>query len=199
MDSKCGLQHGDKNMDDKNLIEPIIKEYYIKFKAKLNQPSVENNDFDELMNLFNISPELKRDNRQFWGRHLGKLWEKMVVELAKTHCQDFQPELKINKDQLCDLIIGSDAIDTKYRIGSGDSGTLKKLKDYGTILQKKGYNPIMLIVRDDNLPSAIAAAKSRGWNVLTDVESFSYLKEKIGIDINDLIQEFCNVYHIIDE
>jgi len=186
-------------MDDKNLIEPIIKEYYIKFKAKLNQPSVENNDFDELMNLFNISPELKRDNRQFWGRHLGKLWEKMVVELAKTHCQDFQPELRINKDQLCDLIIGSDAIDTKYRIGSGDSGTLKKLKDYGAILQEKGYNPVMLIVRDDNLPSAIAAVKSRGWNVLTDVESFSYLKEKIGIDINDLIQEFCNIYHIIDE
>ena len=41
-------------------------------------------------------------------------------------------------DELCDLIAGKDAINTKYRIGSGDSGTLKKFKQYGRKLEGDG-------------------------------------------------------------
>jgi hypothetical protein len=43
--------------------------------------------------------------------------------------------IKEGSDEFCDLVVGNDAIDTKYRIGSGDSGTLKKFRQYGQELQ----------------------------------------------------------------
>ncbi len=60
-------------MTDKNalLIEPIIKKYYQSFSEKTY--GQENNESDFLMDLFGISPELKRENRQYWGRELGML------------------------------------------------------------------------------------------------------------------------------
>jgi|GEM_PF-399433 len=185
-------------MSNKELIEPIIKQYYDSFILKLDNRNEENNDRDILMNLYDISPDLKRENRQYWGRELGMLWQLIVTELAKTHCADFQPALFIGRDEICDLRIGKDAIDTKYRVGSGDSGTLKKLKDYGRILKEKGYNPVLLFVRNDNLPSAITAANTGGWEIYTDKNSFSYLDNKIGVNIIDLLSSFSNKYYIAD-
>jgi len=46
-------------------------------------------------------------------------------------------------DKPVDYFIGSLAIDAKYRIGSGDSGTLKKFKQYGEMLKNKGYDEII--------------------------------------------------------
>ncbi|MGK7883007.1 MAG: hypothetical protein AB4057_00065 [Crocosphaera sp.] len=51
------------------------------------------------------------------------------------------------------------AIDTKYRIGSGDSGLHKKYKAYGKMLRQEGYEPILLILRKDNFPAAIKACE----------------------------------------
>lgn len=54
-------------MDDKDLeiVKPIIEHYNTSFLQKTY--GQENNDYDFLMNLYNISPDLKRENRQYWG------------------------------------------------------------------------------------------------------------------------------------
>lgn len=53
------------SMDDKGLeiLKPIIEHYSTSFLQKTHDQ--ENNDYDFLMNLYNISPDLKRENRQY--------------------------------------------------------------------------------------------------------------------------------------
>lgn len=91
--------------------------------------------------------------------------------------------MRFGADEPCDLTIGRNAIDTKYRIGSGDSGTLRKLKAYGSKLIEEGYSPVMLIVRTDNLPAATAALRAGRWNVLTGEATYSYIRDATGVDI----------------
>ncbi len=74
------------------------------------------------------------------------------------------------------------AIDTKYRIGSGDSGTLKKFKHYGKALKDKGFEPVLLMLRSDNLPAAIQACKVGGWRILIGDASFEFIKKEAGFD-----------------
>ncbi len=145
-------------------------------------------DTDTLMNTFGISPSLKSENKQYWGRQLGKCWELLVVSLCENLCDDFKPPMRVGSDVPCDLILGRDAIDTKYRIGSGDSGTLKKFKNYARILIERDFNPVMLVVREDNLPSAITAAKTGGWEILTGQDSFNYIHEQTTFDIQAWLQ-----------
>ena len=80
-------------------------------------------------------------------------------------------------------MLGMDAIDTKYRVGSGDSGTLKKFKQYGYLLKEVGYQPILLFLRDDNLPAAMTACQTGGWSVYTGMQAFYYLREQTGFDL----------------
>lgn len=181
-------------MTDKNHFEFILKKYYTTFKEKTY--SDENDDTDVLMDIFGITPEQKRENRQYWGRELGMMWQLIVTEICQTHCSNFHPALKIGNDEPCDLIIGNDAIDTKYRIGSGDSGTLKKFKKYGNLLKELGYNPILLILREDNLPSAITACNHGNWKILTGMESFDYLFKNTGIDIYNLLKHKKGTYSL---
>ena len=173
-------------MTDENYIDPILKRYYTAFKEKTY--SAENNDTDVLMDIFGITPEQKRKNRQYWGRELGMMWQLIVTEICRAHCTNFHPALKIGNDEPCDLIIGNDAIDTKYRIGSGDSGTLKKFKQYGNLLKERDYNPILLILREDNLPAAITACNHGGWTVLTGTRAFDYLFRNTGVDVYNLLK-----------
>jgi len=79
------------------------------------------------METFGVTQELKSENKQFWGRQLGMCWQLLVVELCKQNCSDYRDALKFGADEPCDLVLGTDAIDTKYRVGSGDSGTLKNI------------------------------------------------------------------------
>lgn len=175
-------------------VQEIFGKYHKSFKKKTY--SEENNEYDVLMNVFNISPELKRENRQYWGRELGMLWQLIVTEICSHNCDNFQPALRINNDEPVDLRIGNDAIDTKYRIGSGDSGTLKKFKQYGQMLRDLGYNPILLILRTDNLPNAISACHKGGWTVLTGQAAFNYLYQKTGIDVEEYLEKYSNKYPI---
>ncbi len=181
-------------MNDKSIVEPIIKKYYQSFLRKTHNEG--NNDRDFLMDIFNISPSLKQENRQYWGRELGMLWQLLVVNIAKNHCVDYAPALRFGRDEPCDLIIGQDAIDTKYRVGSGDSGTHKKFKQYGELLISKGYNPVFLMVRNDNLPAAITACQTGGWKIYTGELSLTYLKNKTSVDISAMLKEFGHKYHI---
>jgi hypothetical protein len=159
----------------------ILQRYQTSFADK--SYSEENDDLDLLMNVFGLTPELKRENRQYWGRELGMCWQLLVSEICRTYCEGFQSALKFDADEPCDLVVGKCAIDTKYRIGSGDSGTLKKFKQYGAFLTEKGYTPVFLILRKDNLSAAIGACNTGGWKVYTGEESYHFILEISGFDL----------------
>jgi hypothetical protein len=159
----------------------ILKEYQGNFSDKVYVDDYDATDV--LMNTFGITQDLKREHKQFWGRQLGMCWQLLVVELCKQTCAEYRKALRYGGDEPCDLILGRDAIDTKYRVGSGDSGTLKKFKTYVDLLKKEGYRPVLLLLREDNLPSAITACQAGGWAVYTGQETFGYLKDKTGFDL----------------
>ena len=117
-------------------------------------------------------------------------------ELCRQKCTSFAEGIRAGNDEICDLVIGDRAIDTKYRLGSGDSGTLKKFKEYGARLQQKGYEPIMLILREDNLPNAIAACIRGGWTVKIGEETYQYIHEATGVDLQAWLKQRKNQYAI---
>ena len=106
-----------------------------------------------------------------------------LVELCRHPCADCGGALKFGSDEPCDLVLGSDAIDMKYRVGSGDSGTLKKFQQYATLLKQNGYRPVFLFLREDNLPAAMTACQAAGWCMYTVKATFYYLQEKTGFDL----------------
>jgi hypothetical protein len=168
-----------RDIDDK--LTQILKKYQDNFSEKVYVDDYDSTDV--LMEAFGITQELKSENKQFWGRQLGMCWQLLVVELCRNACRDFGDAIRFGNDEPCDLVLGTDAIDTKYRIGSGDSGTLKKFKQYGDILKEKGYRPVLLFLREDNLPAAMTACQTGGWSVYTGKSTFDYINEKTGFDL----------------
>lgn len=164
-----------------NKLSAILRKYQNNFSEKVYVDDYDSTDV--LMETFGVTQELKRENKQFWGRQLGMCWQLLVIELCKSTCADYGDALRFGADEPCDLVLGTDAIDTKYRVGSGDSGTLKKFKQYGELLQEKGYRPVFLFVREDNLPAAMTACKVGGWSIYTGKSTFDYLREKTGFDL----------------
>lgn len=163
----------------------ILKNFQGNFSDKVYVDGYDSTDV--LMEAFGITQALKRENKQFWGRQLGVCWQLLVVELCKNMCSDFRGALRFGGDEPCDLVLGKDAIDTKYRVGSGDSGTLKKFKQYGDILRENGYRPVFLFLREDNLPAAMTACQAGGWAVYNGMKTFEYLKDKTGFDLYEWI------------
>ena len=108
-------------------IEGIMKKYHESFSNK--SYAEENVDTDILMNMFGITQELKQENKQYWGRELGMVWEQTTKEIFRHNNDTFrEPECnEFGSDKPVDYFIGNKAIDTKYRVGSGDAGTLKKI------------------------------------------------------------------------
>jgi len=176
-------------------VSELLKQYSDSFSSKVYDE--ENNDCDPIMNIFNISPELKRENRQYWGRELGKFWERLVVAIFKNTRPDlFKPAQQFGRDEPFDLIVGNYAIDTKYRVGSGDSGTLKKFKQYGKMISDLGYEPVFLMVRDDNLPAAITAIHQGGWTVYTGEETLNFISDISGLNMHQFLESFNDLYFI---
>jgi len=169
-----------------NFLERILDECGQAFEAKVF--SGESSEEDDLMLVFGLTQANKAENKQYWGRELGICWQRIVTELCRQTCNNFGGPIREGADELCDLIVGKDAIDTKYRIGSGDSGTLKKFKQYAARLKKLGYRPILLILRKDNLPAAITACTTGGWTVTTDNETYKYLLEITGLDLKSWLK-----------
>ena len=159
-----------------------MRHYYESFLSKTYREET-NTDTDPLMAAFGITRELKQENKQYWGRELGMCWQRLVVSLCQARCDDFQPALRIDDDEPCDFIVGQDAVDTKYRVGSGDSGTLKKFRSYGKLLIEYGYRPVLLLVREDNLPAAMTAFRKGQWETYQGDESFEYIEDKTGFDL----------------
>lgn len=165
-------------------IDSILSNYQNKFKTKEFNEVLETSDL--LMDLFKIDPLVKRQNMQYWSRELGMCWQRLVVDVAKSH-RTFGPPIRWGEDEPCDLVMGKTAIDTKYRVGSGDSGTLKKLKDYARQLTEQGYVPVMLILRTDNLQSSVDACESGGWKIYTGQDSFKFIERRCGIDLQAML------------
>ncbi|MHB8753182.1 MAG: hypothetical protein ACYDBJ_28845 [Aggregatilineales bacterium] len=103
--------------------------------------------------------------------------------------EDFLSALRIGSDEPFDFGFSSFVVDTKYRIGSGDSGTLKKFKSYGADLKGKGYKPVILILRGDNLPAAITACLVGGWQVITAENTFEFILKHSGFDLNNYLNQ----------
>lgn len=171
-------------MANENNLDAVLKRYQQSFIKKVY--SKENDDHDLLMQAFGITPELKRENKQYWGRELGKCWESLVIEACKS-VDTFQPALRIESDEPCDLRVEKYAIDTKYRVGSGDSGTLKKFKQYGPLLKEHGYEPVFLFLREDNLRAAMTACETGGWSIYVGKDSFDFIKEISGFDMEEYL------------
>jgi hypothetical protein len=167
------------------VLNSVLSQYSNSFSNKIYID--ENNEQGLLMEVFGITPELKRENRQYWGRELGMCWQRLVVELCRNASPEFGPALRFGGDEPCDLTVGKFAIDPKYRIGSGDSGTLKKFKTYAKQLRKLDYEPTILILREDNLPAAIIACRVGGWRVLTGDDTFEFIRGLTNFDIKDFL------------
>ncbi|MDC0877229.1 hypothetical protein OAP73_02905 [Methylophilaceae bacterium] len=180
-------------MNVEGKLEKILNGYQENFTKKIY--SDENDDTDLLMNAFGITPELKRENRQYWGRELGKCWESLVIEVCRN-LDSFQPALRIGADEPCDLRVEKYAIDTKYRVGSGDSGTLKKFKQYGPLLKEHGYIPVFLFLREDNLPAAMTACQKGEWDIYIGQQSFDFIKEISGFDIKAYLIQEAKKHHV---
>lgn len=179
-----------------NRLNETLNKYSESFSAKAYGD--ENNDHDILMDAFGITPDLKRENRQYWGRELGMCWQLLVIEVFKSMApRDFSPALRFGGDEPCDLVHKKYAIDTKYRIGSGDSGTLKKFKQYGKLLLDNGYTPVFLIVREDNLSAAIAACDVGQWEVRIGDEAFGFIENQTGFDLFSFLKSTEDLHHIL--
>lgn len=162
-------------------LSDILKQYQNNFSKKIYTDVYDSTDI--LMETFGITQKLKRENKQFWGRQLGACWQYLIAELCKSTCKDYGDALRFNRDEPCDLVVGKNAIDTKYRMGSGDSGTLKKFRQYGTLLQDENYQPVILCVREDNLPAAMTACKAGGWLIYTGTSTFDYIERMTKFDL----------------
>lgn len=167
-------------MTVENRLDLVMTRYQTSFMAK--NYSQENEDHDLLMDAFGITPQLKQENKQYWGRELGKCWKSLVIEACRN-IETFQPALTIGKDEPCDLRVRNFAIDTKYRIGSGDSGTLKKFEQYGRLLIAEGYVPVLLFLRADNLTAAIRKCERGQWTIYVGQKSFNFIKDISGFDM----------------
>ena len=171
----------------------VLGKYQEAFSKK--EISSEDGYSDVLMEVFNITPAIKSTNMQYWGRELGKCWEG-IVQAIFSERNDYGPGIKEGADEICDCTIGKMAIEAKYRVGSGDSGTLKKFKQYAQRLKGMGCKPIMIFFREDNLSAAITASKSGGWKVLIGDECFKFIKEKSNVDIISVLKDLKGKYDI---
>ena len=169
-------------------LEQVLAKYQKSLAAKVYAEA--NEEHDLLMNVFGISPIMKKEMSQYWGRELGMCWQMLVIEICKIHCGSrFQPAFKVGKDEPCDLVVDKFGIDTKYRIGSGDSGLHKKIRSNASVLYNFGYEPVLLILREDNLPAAITACRTGKWTIYTGDSSFDFIQKISGFDLKSFLTE----------
>ena len=173
----------------KKLINNTLKDIFDKYNTSFSKKKISTatTEDDLIMKAFGKKQIDIDVNKQYWNREFGKYFEYTVIKIFELTCNDFKPGLRLGADEVCDLIIGDVAIDVKYRVGSGDSGTLKKFKQYGKILKSKGYKPIMLFLRDDNLKAAITAINKGGWTIKTDKSTFDYIFKESGFDLKSFL------------
>jgi hypothetical protein len=175
-----------------NSLKSILTQYRQSFTSK--QFTKGSKKEDDLMRIFGLTQAIKSENKQYWSKELGMCWQLLVTELCRQTCDNFSGSIKDGTEELCDLVLGMDAINAMYRMGSGDSRTLKKVRHCGNSLKKLGYRPILLILRDDNLPAAITACTLGNWVIMAGDEAFQYLQKMTKFDLKAWLQAKKNHY-----
>lgn len=173
-----------------------IEKYSSKFNKKRKAKEELDNEHDLLMDVFNISPEEKKKSAQYWGRELGVLWQELVkiVFANSEQIKDYTGALTVDdpegeSDEPCDLTANGYGIDTKYRIGSGDSKFTKKFRpNHNILVERFKLKPVLLILRDDNLKSPINRAKKEGWTVYTADDSYKFIYDQTGYDLKEFLK-----------
>jgi hypothetical protein len=158
----------------------ILTRYQEAFQAKLHHEQL--GGMDMLMAAFGLTPQDKAAASQYWGRELGMCWERLVCS-CYAPLPSYEPGLAHATGQPCDFVYGRMAVDTKYRLGSGDAGTLKKLAENARWLKARKYEPVMLFLRTDSLASATSRMRRAGWQVLEAEESFELVKAHTARDL----------------
>src|SRR5271169_3046823 len=74
-------------------LKDVLRAYRDSFSMKTY--SEENDDPDPLMDVFGITPDRKRENRQYWGRELGMCWQLLVTNALSHHCKGYAPAIKL--------------------------------------------------------------------------------------------------------
>jgi hypothetical protein len=74
---------------------------------------------------------------------------------------------------------------------------LKKIRAYGPRLSEKGYNPVLLILREDNLPAAVKACRDGGWAVYTGDETFQFIYGLTNFDIKAYLTQKAGDYRVL--
>ncbi len=169
-------------------LDTIFKTYQQKFQNRTEK--VPENNPDILMEVFGITEEQKRKNLQYWHRELGMCWQKIITEVFREH-PEYSRAVQNGTQEPCDLVLKQWAIDTKYRIGSGDSGTLKKFRENAEYLRDLGYTPLLLILREDNLIKSV-----KGWEVLTGEESLRFVEEHSGKKFKNVLESYQKKFQV---
>ena len=175
-------------------LSEILFRYQELFTGKSYQDA--NQDHDALMDAFSLTPDIKQENPQYWRGELGMCWQLLVSCVFQHTLGDYGAALRIGDEEPCDFTVADFAVDTKYRIGSGDSGTLGKFKSHGMLLRQNGYEPIMLILREDNLPAAVNACRAGNWNVLTAMETFNFIRQNSGFDLRRFLIQIAGGFRV---
>jgi hypothetical protein len=58
------------------------------------------------------------------------------------------------------------------------------------------YEPILLILREDNLPAAITAVQSGNWRIYRGDASFEFLKDLSNFDLRDFLIKKAGAYPV---
>jgi hypothetical protein len=84
--------------------------------------------------------------------------------------------------------------DLQDRIGSGYSGTLKNFCNNGPLLKSMCYRPVMLILRDDNLPAVISAMRKSGWDVIVGEDLLDFIRKARGLRIHECLEQSRKIF-----
>lgn len=83
----------------------ILEQYQQSFTSKIY---IEETDIsDLLMEVFGITAEIKRENRQYWGRELGMCRQRLVTQLCRVCCGEFATALRLGSDSLAIRLWGN--------------------------------------------------------------------------------------------
>ena len=178
----------------KEHIKDILLDYQVRFSNKIY--SQDNNDYDLLMDAFGISPKLKLENMQYWGRELGACLEKvMKTRMSKSKHYENPIKEKSGREPY-DFQFRDRAIDVKYRIGSGDAGTIKKWTENAKDIIELGLQPTLLILREDSLESTVSACRRAGWDIYAGEEFYNFSKNRLDFNLKKYLKSIKAEYQI---
>lgn len=169
-------------------IDDILGRFARKFREK--EFSEEDASSDLLMDLLGVCPEKKVLHKQYFSRELGGCWEGLLKEARKKGASEvpyFFPRHG-DPDWPCDIVSGTDCIDAKYRVGSGDNGTKKNLIANAREIGVSGHRPVLLIFRDDNRQSSLKPLEAGGWTTFIGDEAFEYVLQNFGFDLKGALE-----------